>query len=404
MNFLSLIKIAFWALFRNKLRSSLTMLGIVIGVAATVAMVSIGEGAKFSMEASISGMGTNLLFVTPGSQTASGVRTGSGSMTTLIAEDAAAIQKLCPDVQYVSAVVRGSAQVVYSNQNWYTALNGVDINFPEIRNLNIEEGNFFTEQDVRSANRVCVIGKTIVENLFENRNPIGEIIRIKKVPFKVIGTLEEKGESGNQDQDDIILMPYTTAQKKILGITRINSIFISAKAKEFIESATEQVRSLLRERHKINEKDLDDFTIRNQADLEQMANSAARIMTILLGSIASVSLVVGGIGIMNIMLVSVTERTREIGIRIAIGAYKTDILLQFIIEAIVLSVIGGVIGIIFGIGISKIISYFAEWPTVISYNSIIMSFFFAMFVGIFFGYYPARKASNLNPIDALRYE
>lgn len=405
MKYFQIFKISYKALGKNKMRSSLTMLGIVIGVAAVIAMVGIGQGAKNMVNAQISALGENLLNIFPGSQQAGGVRSGAGTMTTLKEEDAQAIRNDCPAVQWVSPVVRTSAQIVAGNLNWGTSIEGHSPDFVFIRSWPLSSGDFFTDQDVKGATKVCVLGKTIVDNLFVGQDPVGQIIRIKKLPFTVIGVLSPKGQNAfGRDQDDIVIVPYTTVQKKLVGITYINYILASATDRTQIDAASKQITELLRQRHRILPGQDDDFTIRSQLDIATAASSTSGVMTILLGAIASISLLVGGIGIMNIMLVSVTERTREIGLRMAVGAKGRDIMIQFLAESIVLSLIGGTVGIVFGILSSKIISAILSWPVYTSIPSAALSFFFAGMVGVFFGFYPARKASLLDPIEALRYE
>jgi putative ABC transport system permease protein len=405
MRFYQILKIAYKALGKNKMRSSLTMLGIIIGVGAVIAMMGIGQGAKQMVNAQIASLGENLLNVFPGSQTAGGFRAGAGTVTTLTEDDARAISENCPAVQYVSPVVRTGAQVVAGSQNWGTSVEGYSPDFVYIRSWPLSSGSFFTDQDVRGATKVCVIGKTIVDNLFPGQDPVGEIIRIKKLPFTIIGVLSPKGQNAfGRDQDDIIVAPYTTVQRKLAGITYINYIIASARDRSQIDPAMKQIADLLRQRHRILPGQDDDFTVRSQLDIATAASSTSSIMSILLGAIASVSLIVGGIGIMNIMLVSVTERTREIGIRMAVGAKGRDIMIQFLAESIVLSSIGGLVGIIVGVLSSKLISLILHWPVFTSAPGIIISFFFSGFVGVFFGFYPARKASLLDPIEALRYE
>ena len=405
MRYLQILRIAYKALGKNKMRSSLTMLGIIIGVAAVIAMMGIGQGATQMVNDQIASLGENLLNIFPGSQSSGGVRTGAGTMTTLTQEDAQAIKDNCLAVQWVSPVVRTGAQVVAANQNWGTSVEGYSPDFVNIRSWPLADGSFFTDQDVRGATKVCILGQTIVDNLFPGQDPIGQIIRIRKLPFKIIGVLSAKGQNAfGRDQDDIIIAPYTTLQRKLAGITHINYIIASAKNRSQIDLASQQITELLRLRHKIIAGQDDDFTVRSQLDIATAANSTASIMSILLGAIASISLLVGGIGIMNIMLVSVTERTREIGIRMAIGAKGRDIMIQFLTESIVLSLTGGIAGIALGMTSSKIISAILHWPVYTSWPAIIMSFFFAGFVGVFFGFYPARKASLLDPIEALRYE
>lgn len=404
----STFKISFRALRVNKMRSALTMLGIIIGVAAVIAMLAVGTGASRSIEAQISSMGSNLIMIVPGSTTAGGVRMGSGTQSTLSTGDADAIQKECPAVLYVAPVLSGVAQIVYGNQNWSTGVSGTTPEMLEVRDWPVAQGRPFTADDVRSATKVCLIGQTIVDNLFGGINPVGQIIRIKKVPFTVIGVLSSKGQSPTgQDQDDTVFVPVTTAQKQLFGTTfpgMVRLIMVKAKSADDLRSAEREITELLRQRHHIGAKQDDDFTVRNLTQMMQAAEQSARVMTLLLGSIASVSLLVGGIGIMNIMLVSVTERTREIGIRMAIGAKTWDIRLQFVIEAVTLSLIGGIAGIVVGVGGSKIVSVIAEWPTIVSPLSVLLAFSFSGLVGIFFGFYPAYKASLLNPIEALRFE
>ena len=405
MRYLQIVKVAYRALKRNKMRSSLTMLGIIIGVGAVIAMVGIGQGAKKMVDAQIASLGDNLLTIFPGSHTAGGVREGAGSVTRLTEDDAKAIIQSCPAVSKISSVVRTSAQVVAGNLNWGTQIQGYSPDFVDIRSWPVSSGTFFTDQDVRGATKVCVLGKTVVDNLFPDQDPVGQIIRIKKLPFRVIGVMSKKGQNAfGQDQDDIILVPYSTAQKKLIGTSYVNSIIASAKDRTEINLASDQITQLLRQRHKIQPGEADDFTVRSQLDIASVAGSTSSVMTILLAAIASVSLIVGGIGIMNIMLVSVTERTREIGIRMAVGARGQDILTQFLIESIVLSLFGGIIGILLGVISSKIISGVLSWPIYISPPAVAIAFFFSGFVGIFFGFYPARKASMLDPIEALRYE
>lgn len=388
------------------MRSLLTMLGIIIGVGAVIAMVAIGQGAQASIDAQISSLGTNVLMIFPGSTTRGGVMTGAGSGTTLTEEDGQAIKEQCPAVAYVSPLLRTGGQLVYGNLNWGTSVQGGSPDYFAIRDWRVDMGDFFTDQDVRGATKVCLIGRTIVQQLFENQDPVGQTVRIKNIPFKIVGTLKSKGQNMmGQDQDDIVIVPYTTIQKRMMGNnTRGWGYLTSAVSKAQIPDAQQQITDLLRLRHKLGMMEDNDFTIRSQTEIAEASSSTTKIMTTLLGSIASVSLIVGGIGIMNIMLVSVTERTREIGIRMSIGARRRDILSQFLMEAIVLSLLGGLIGVILGVGGSRLISLFAGWPTFISTNSIFLAVLFSMAVGVAFGYYPARKAASLNPIEALRYE
>jgi len=399
------IRVALRALRKNKLRSLLTVLGVVIGVCAVITLVNMGSGAQIAIEKAISGLGTNLLIIFPGSVTKGGIRTGYGTVTTLTAADAQAIQEECPAVQMVTPLVNTAVQVVFQNQNWGTSVFGVNPDYQRIKNWPLEQGEFFTLQDVKAATKVCVLGKTVAEKLFGGQNPVGQVIRMKRIPFRVVGVLTPKGQTAfGQDQDDTIVVPYTTAQKRLVGITYLTMVMASAVSIDLMAAAQDQIRDLLRHRHKINKGEDDDFTVRNLADLIGVFSTITRILTLLLGSIASISLVVGGIGIMNIMLVSVTERTREIGIRMSVGAKPKDILLQFLLEAVLLSLMGGGIGIFFGIGLTSAVTYFTGWPSPVSIYAILVAFLFAAGVGIFFGLYPARKASRMNPIDALRYE
>ncbi|MEK6698167.1 MAG: ABC transporter permease [Nitrospirota bacterium] len=408
INIPSTFKISFRALRVNKMRSALTMLGIIIGVGAVIAMVAVGAGASRQIAAQISSMGSNLLIILPGATTAGGVRMGAGTQSTLTMGDAEAIQKECPAVAFVAPTLGGVAQVVSGHLNWSTGVSGTTADMLEVRDWDLTAGRPFTQQDVMSATKVALLGQTVVDSLFGDQDPVGQTIRIKNVPFTVIGVLAPKGQSAQgQDQDDTILIPVTTAQKKLFGTQfpgMVRIIMVKAKSAEDLPAAEKQITELLRQRHRIGQKQDNDFTVRNLTQLMQAREESTKVMTLLLGAIASVSLLVGGIGIMNIMLVSVTERTREIGIRMAIGAKTWDIRLQFIIEAITLSLIGGIIGIFVGVAASLALSSVSGWPTVISPLSILLSFGFSGMVGIFFGFYPAYKASLLNPIDALRYE
>jgi putative ABC transport system permease protein len=408
MNILRTSRVALRALGRNKMRSFLTALGIIIGVGAVISMVSIGEGAKRGVEDRFASMGTNLLFVSPGSKSRGGVHSGSGGWNTLKPEDATAIGQQCDAVKYTSPSASTRAQVVYGNKNWNTSIQGTGAMYPEVRNWELEQGTYFDESQVRVAAKVCVLGSEVKKSLFEDEDAVGKIIRVKAIPFRVIGVFKSKGESGGWfNRDDMMTVPYTTVMKRLTGQEYISSIDISAVSSARTKEAQTQIEELMRVRHKIAPGAEDDFQVRNMSEIAEGAAQATQIMTILLGSIASISLLVGGIGIMNIMLVSVTERIREIGIRMAVGARQKDILLQFLTEAIVLSVLGGLIGVFFGIGLSKILHYikiFSEFKTTVSPSSIIMAFAFSASVGIFFGFYPARKASRLDPIDALRYE
>ncbi len=405
MKLLTILISAFRALRRNKMRSFLTMLGIIIGVGAVIAMLAIGQGAEYSVKNQIAALGTNVLIVFPGSQQQGGIRVGAGSMTTLTEDDATAMQRDCPAVQYVSPGTRAGGQVIAGNLNWGTAIDGEGADYLEIRKWTVAYGDNFTDQDVKSAAKVCVLGKTVADNLFPDGDPVGQTIRIRNVPVRVLGVLSKKGQNAmGQDQDDIIIAPYSTVLRRLSRFPYLRQIVVSATSPSTIDAAQKQVTELLRMRHKISAYDQDDFTIRNQTDIAQAATATTQILTVLLASIASVSLLVGGIGIMNIMLVSVTERTREIGIRMSVGARGRDILTQFLIEALVLSLIGGISGMILGVVGSSVISSIAKWPTIVTAFSIVLSFGFSIAVGIFFGFYPARKAAMLNPIDALRYE
>jgi putative ABC transport system permease protein len=399
------VRVALRAIRRNKLRSGLTVLGVVIGVCAVVTLVNVGQGAQLSIQKSISGLGTNMLTVFPGSMRRGGMRGGMGTVTTLTVEDAEAIVNECSAVQTVSPVVNTMAQTVFQNQNWRTSIYGATPEFQRIRNWPIKKGEFFTPQDVKAAARLCVLGEGVEEELFGGQDSLGSVIRIKRIPFRVVGVLTPKGQSSfGRDQDDIIVVPYTTVQKRLAEITYLNTIMISAVSTDLMGEAQTQVRELLRRRHNIKEGEEDDFTVRNIADLTATFSTITGILTLLLGSIASISLLVGGIGIMNIMLVSVTERTREIGIRMSVGARPRDLLLQFLVEAVVLSLVGAIIGTFLGIGLSNVIARFAAWSSPVSVLAIVVAFLFSAGVGIFFGLYPARKASLLNPIEALRYE
>jgi putative ABC transport system permease protein len=405
MRYLQILKVAYRALTRNKMRSSLTMLGIIIGVGAVIAMVAIGQGAKRMIDAQVSSLGDNLLTVFSGGHFHRGVRSAAGTITNLTDEDAQAILENCPAVTRVTPRVRTGAQLIAGNLNWSSSVEGYAPDFVFIRSWPVASGSFFTDQDVRGATKVCVLGKTVVDELFAGQDPVGEIIRINKLPFRVLGVLSAKGQNAfGRDEDDIVIVPYTTAQKKLIGITHVQYIMASAVDRSQIDVAEQQITQLLRQRHKTPPGEEDDFRVRSQLDIASVAGSTSQIMTILLAAIASVSLIVGGIGIMNIMLVSVTERTREIGLRMAVGAKGRDILTQFLVESVVLCLAGGLIGILIGMLSSKVISGVLNWPTFVSIPAVALAFFFAAFVGIFFGFYPARKASLLDPIEALRYE
>jgi putative ABC transport system permease protein len=405
MRITSTFNIAFRALRRNKMRSVLTALGIIIGVAAVIAMVGIGNGAKAQVEAQIASLGENVILIFSGSITSSGIRTGWGSAGTLKIEDAEAIRREISGVTAVSEEVRSISQVAAGNQNWSTQVLGESADYFDIRQWPLAEGAPFTPQDVRSANKVCVIGRTTATQIFGSQDPIGQVLRIKNVPFTITGVLTPKGLTPQGiDQDDLVVMPYTSAMKRVLGGTTLRNINVQIGDARQMQAAQQQIVALLRQRHNIRAGRDDDFTVRTQQEIAEAATATSKVMALLLGAIAGVSLVVGGIGIMNIMLVSVTERTREIGTRMAVGAHSSDILTQFLIEAISLSSVGGFIGIATGIAAAKIISVTWQWPAVISLMSIIGSFSVSALVGIFFGFYPARKAAALDPIEALRYE
>ena len=389
------------------MRAVLTMLGIIIGVSAVIAMVSIGQGAQAAVQAQIEGIGTNLLFLSAGAQNVGGVRSGTGDSgtNTLTVEDLDAIRREVPSVAMVSPAVNSRTQLVVGNMNWNTSVQGVSEQYPDVRKWQVHNGSFFTDGDVRTAARVVVIGQTIADNLFPGTDPIGQTLRVANLPFRVVGVMTPKGQDQQgRDQDDIAFAPFTTVQKKILGSPRLQIAYVSAVSQDSTYTAQEQITELLRQRHKLTPNEPNDFTVRNMTDIAEAASETNNTMTILLACIASVSLLVGGIGIMNIMLVSVTERTREIGIRMAIGARSSAVRRQFLIESVVLSLTGGTFGILVGIAISIAIPAFLGWPTLISTLAIVGSVIFSIVVGVFFGYYPARKAAALDPIEALRYE
>ncbi len=407
MTIMMIIKIAFRALIRNKMRAALTMLGIIIGVSAVIAMVSIGQGAQASVQAQISSIGTNLLFISAGAQNVGGVRSGTGETgtNTLTVEDLEAISREVPSVSMVTPAVNTRTQLIFGNQNWNTQIQGVNEQYPEIRKWNVQEGAFFTDTEVRTAARVLVIGQTIADNLFPGTDPIGQTLRVRDLPFRIVGVMARKGQDPQgRDQDDTAFAPYTSVQKKILGSERVQIAYVSAISQDATFTAQEQITEVLRQRHNLGRNEPNDFTVRNMTDIAEAANETNSIMTMLLASIASVSLLVGGIGIMNIMLVSVTERTREIGIRMAIGARSSAVRTQFLIESVVLSLTGGMAGILLGLLVSFLIPQLLGWPTMVSTPAIVGSVVFSAAVGIFFGYYPARKAAALDPIDALRHE
>jgi putative ABC transport system permease protein len=405
MQWLMTFRIALRALARNKLRAFLTMLGIIIGVSAVIAMVAIGEGAKATIRNQIASLGTNVLIILPGSNVTGGVRFGSGGVTTLLDSDAKAMARELSSVAFTSPIVRRQEQVIAGNLNWGTLVQGVAPEIQQIRDWEVAQGRFLHEGDMDSAAKVAVIGETVARQLFGNDNPLDAVIRIRNIPFRIVGILVAKGQTGQgTDQDDTVMVPYTTMQKRLLRITWVQTIMVKAISAERVEEAEEQIALLLRQRHRIGADRDDDFTVRNLSDIAEAASTTARVMTVLLGSVASISLLVGGIGIMNIMLVSVTERTREIGIRMAVGARSRDIMLQFLVEAVVMAATGGLIGIVLGIGSSEILKEWAKWPTLISPTIVAIAFLFSGAVGVFFGFYPAKKAAQLDPIEALRYE
>jgi putative ABC transport system permease protein len=405
MDFMNTFRLALRALARNKMRSALTMLGIIIGVGAVIAVVSIGQGAQYMVQQGIQAMGTNIVFIAAGSGRPGGIRVGYGGVKTLTIEDMNAILREIPLIKEAAPSVNSRRQVVYGNQNWSTVIGGTTPNFFEIRNWSIQAGSVFSDEEVDLAANVCVIGTTVARNLFVDENPVGKTMRIGNLPFRVDGVLESKGQNViGQDQDDAIYAPYTTVQRKISGITWVQFINASAISPVASVAAVAPITSLLRERHRIRPGDDDDFFVRTQSEVADLMNQTQSVMTMLLGGIASVSLLVGGIGIMNIMLVSVTERTREIGVRMAVGATESDVQRQFLVEAVTLSMMGGAIGILIGLVGSALISNFLSWPTLVSVRAIVTAAIFSAAVGIFFGYYPARKAARLDPIEALRYE
>jgi putative ABC transport system permease protein len=405
MDFMNTFRLALRALARNKMRSALTMLGIIIGVGAVIAVVSIGQGAQYMVQQGIQAMGTNVVFIGAGSSRPGGARVGFGGVKTLTVDDMNAVLREIPLIKQAAPAVNSRQQVVYGNQNWNTSVTGTTPNFFDIRNWSIQSGSVFSDEEVDLAANVCVIGTTVSKILFLDENPVGKTIRIGRLPFRVDGVLESKGQNVmGQDQDDAIYAPYTTVQRKISGITWVQFINASAVSQVASVAAVDPITSLLRERHRIRRGDDDDFFVRTQSEVADLANQTQSVMTMLLGGIASVSLLVGGIGIMNIMLVSVTERTREIGVRMAVGATESDVRRQFLVEAVTLSMMGGAIGIVFGLVGSALISNFLSWPTLISGKAIVAAAVFSAAVGIFFGYYPAHKAARLDPIEALRYE
>ena len=406
MNGTNLIKIAVRALANNKLRGFLTMLGIIIGVASVITMLAIGQGSKRSIQAQISEMGSNMIMIHPGADVRGGVRQDASAMETLKLQD---YEDIVDETRFVSAVspsVNSSGQAIYGANNAPTTVYGISPDYLEIRRYKVEDGDMFTEQDIQTAAKVCVVGKTVVDNLFpDGSNPVGKVIRFQKLPFRIVGVLESKGyNSMGMDQDDLILAPYTTIQKKVLAITHLQGITCSALKEEYTDQAIDEISEILRRNHKLKESDDDDFPIRSQQELSTMLTSTTDMMTVLLAAVAGISLLVGGIGIMNIMYVSVTERTREIGLRMSIGAKGIDILAQFLIESILISVTGGLIGVVFGVGAALVVNGVAHFPIYIQPWSVILSFAVCTVTGVFFGWYPAKKAAQLDPIEAIRYE
>ena len=406
MNLANLFKIALKALGNNKFRGFLTMLGIIIGVAAVITMLAIGQGSKKSIQAQISEMGSNMIMIHPGGERRGGVRLSADDMGTLKIEDLEDIRSQASFVTYVSPAVNSSGQAIYGANNTPTTVYGVNRDYLEIRRYRVEEGEAFTDRDIQTAAKVCLVGKSVVDELFpDGQNPVGKVIRFGSIPLRITGVLESKGyNSMGMDQDDLIIAPYTTIQKRILAITHLQEIVCSALAEEYTEQAIEEITSILRDNHRLKPADEDDFSIRSQQELSSMMTSTTDMMTVLLAAVAGISLLVGGIGIMNIMYVSVTERTREIGLRMSIGAKGRDILAQFLIESILISVTGGLIGVVFGIGAAFLVNILASYPIYIQPWSVILSFAVCTVTGVFFGWYPARKAAGLDPIEAIRYE
>lgn len=412
MNYVNLLKIALRAIAANKMRSFLTALGIIIGIASVITMLAIGQGTKRSIQANIAEMGSNMIMISPGADMRGGVRQDASSMETLKMKDYEDIKNECTYIKAISPVVTSSGQFIYGNNNTPSSIYGVNQDYLEIRQLTVEDGEMFTNADIKSSAKVCILGQTVVQNLFpDGSDPIGKVVRFNSIPFRIIGILKKKGyNSMGMDQDDLVLAPYTAVMKRILAQTYLGGIQCSAITEGVTEKATEQISNILRRNHKLKdatdttESDDDDFNIRSQEELASMMNSTTNMLTILLGCVAGISLIVGGIGIMNIMYVSVTERTREIGLRMSVGARGIDILNQFLIEAILLSVTGGIIGVVLGIGSSYTIKFLAHWPIYIQSWSIAMSFAVCTFTGVFFGWYPAKKAAQLDPIEAIRYE
>lgn len=406
MNGTNLLKIALRALSNNKLRAFLTMLGIIIGVASVITMLAIGQGSKKSIQEQIAEMGSNMIMISPGADMRGGVRQDASAMQTLKMEDFQTLQSEAKLISAISPSVNSGGQLIYGANNTPSTVYGVNSDYMKIRQLSIKDGDIFTDQDIKSSAKVCIIGKTVADNLFpDGSNPIGKVIRFNSIPFRVIGLLNSKGyNSMGMDQDDIVLAPYTTVMKRILAVTYLQGINVSALTEDMTEKAVDEITTILRKNHKLKDSDDDDFNIRSQQELSSMLNSTTDLMTTLLACIAGISLVVGGIGIMNIMYVSVTERTREIGLRMSVGARGVDILSQFLIEAILISITGGIIGVLIGIGASFAVKFLAHWPIFIQPWSVLLSFLVCTITGIFFGWYPAKKAADLDPIEAIRYE
>ncbi len=406
MNGTNLLKIALRALSNNKLRAFLTMLGIIIGVASVITMLAIGQGSKKSIQEQIAEMGSNMIMISPGADMRGGVRQDASAMQTLKMEDFQTLQSEAKLISAISPSVNSGGQLIYGANNTPSTVYGVNSDYMKIRQLSIKDGDIFTDQDIKSSAKVCIIGKTVADNLFpDGSNPIGKVIRFNSIPFRIIGLLNSKGyNSMGMDQDDIVLAPYTTVMKRILAVTYLQGINVSALTEDMTEKAVDEITTILRKNHKLKDSNEDDFNIRSQQELSSMLNSTTDLMTTLLACIAGISLVVGGIGIMNIMYVSVTERTREIGLRMSVGARGVDILSQFLIEAILISITGGIIGVLIGIGASFAVKFLAHWPIFIQPWSVLLSFLVCTITGIFFGWYPAKKAADLDPIEAIRYE
>ena len=404
LKFLTILKVGLKAIARNKMRSTLTALGIIIGVACVIAMIGVGQGSQAAIQAQISSLGSNFLMVFPGVATQSGARIFTGQ-STITEEDVVAVRAECPSVAYVTPVSRSGSQVVAGGLNWGTQVQGVGVEWPFVKSWNVEKGAFFGESDVRAAAKVCLLGTTVANALFEGQDPVGQSVRVKNFPFRVVGVLEPKGgNSMGQDQDDVVIAPYTTVMRLLKKTQKIDMFMASAVSRDAVEEAQREIEALLRQRHRIGPGQDSDFMIRSQQEIAQTADQTSKTLSTLLASAASISLLVGGIGIMNIMLVSVTERTREIGIRMAIGAKSRDVLTQFLIEALTLSIAGGAVGVALGVAASRILAWKAGWPIHLSPAAIALAFGFSAAIGVFFGFYPARKAARLDPIEALRYE